>query len=46
MQHDDPASADAPIQKRADGTSGWSTAVPLLLLGVLAVMVLQSCLAG
>jgi hypothetical protein len=48
MQHDDdPSSTDAPaIQTRADGKTGWSTALPLLLVGLLALMLLQTCVAG
>jgi len=34
-----------PIQTRRDAGSGWSTALPLLLLGALAIMLLRSCIA-
>jgi hypothetical protein len=44
MHHDDHASEYPPIQTRHDGASRWSTSLPLLLLGLLALMLLQTCL--
>jgi hypothetical protein len=47
MQPDDLSSTDAPpIQTRADGTTGWSAGLTLLLLGLLMLMLLHSCVGS
>ena len=43
MHHDEPADDYPPIETRADGASAWSTAMPLLLVSLLALMLLHSC---
>jgi hypothetical protein len=46
MHYDDqPAREFPPIETRRDGENAWSTVVPLLLLGMLATMLLRSCIA-
>jgi hypothetical protein len=45
MHHDEHAREFPPIQTRRDGTTRWSTALPVLLLGLLALMLLQTCIA-
>jgi hypothetical protein len=44
MHHDEPATEYPPIQTRADGATGWSVALPLLLVGALVLMLLHSCM--
>jgi hypothetical protein len=34
-----------PVQTRRDGAGAWSTALPLLLVGLLALLLLRSCIA-
>jgi hypothetical protein len=46
MHHNDHHDREfPPIQTRRDGMSAWSTALPLLLVGLLALMLLRSCIA-
>ena len=45
MHHDEHAREFPPIGTRTDGATRWSTALPLLLLGLLALMLLQTCIA-
>jgi hypothetical protein len=44
MHHDEPAGDTPHIETRSDVGTGWSTALPLLLLGLLALMLLHSCM--
>jgi hypothetical protein len=44
MHHDEPAGDTPHIETRSDGGTGWSTALPLLLVGLLALMLLHSCM--
>jgi hypothetical protein len=44
MPHDEHPREYPTLQTRHDGASRWSTALPLLLLGFLALMLLQTCL--
>ena len=44
MHHDEHPREYPPVQTRHDGASRWSTSLPLLLLGLLALMLLQTCL--
>jgi hypothetical protein len=46
MHHDEPATDCPPIETRSDGTTRWSAALPLLLVGLLALMLLSSCMRG
>jgi len=46
MQHDEPADDFPPIETRSDGGTGWPAALPLLLVGLLALMLLHSCMRG
>jgi hypothetical protein len=46
MHHDKPADDYPPIEARTDDATSWSTAVPLLLVGLLALMLLHSCMHG
>jgi hypothetical protein len=34
-----------PVQTRRDGAGAWTTALPLLLVGLLALLLLRSCIA-
>jgi len=43
MHHDEPADDYPPIETRSDGATAWSTALPLLLVSLLALMLLHSC---
>ncbi|HQR54396.1 MAG TPA: hypothetical protein PLW72_00305 [Burkholderiaceae bacterium] len=44
MHHDEHPREFPPVQTRDDGASRGSSALPLLLLGLLALMLLQTCL--
>lgn len=44
MHHDEHPKEFPPVQARRDGATPWSAALPLLLLGLLALMLLQTCL--
>jgi hypothetical protein len=46
MHHDEPADDYPPIETRRDGATGWSTALPLLLVSLLGLMLLHSCVRG
>jgi hypothetical protein len=46
MHHDEPAREYPPIETRTDGGTGWATALPLLLVGLLSLMLLHSCFHG
>ena len=46
MHHDDHDAREfPPIHLRRDSGGAWSTALPLLLVGLLALMLLRSCIA-
>ena len=44
MRHYEHPREYPPIETRHDGESRWSAALPLLLLGLLSLMLLQTCL--
>jgi hypothetical protein len=44
MHHDDHPREYPALETRRDGASRWSAVLPLLLLGLLALMLLQTCL--